>query len=80
MLPGHSSLLHSSHSSFADPEQTSPPLAGVGLLQGLFLLRLPPPHVTEQVDHVVHSPHPPCTKIKQLHQTFYNLFHLIVSG
>ena len=58
ILPGHSLLLHSSN-SLAEPEQTFPSWAGVGLSQGLFLLRLPPPHDTEQDDQAVHSPHPP---------------------
>ena len=46
--------------SFASPMQSIPPSGG-GLLQSLFLVCEPPPHVLLHVDHDVHNPHWPST-------------------
>ena len=44
-----------------EPEQTCPPLAGVGLLHCLVLFWLPPPHVFVQDDQDDHDPQLPFT-------------------
>ena len=41
------------------PEQYAPPLRGLGLLQYLCCLDMPPPHDLEQTLNLVQTVHPP---------------------
>ena len=63
-LLGQGSVLHAF--DFSVPccrGQVFPPLDGAGLLQALFWVCFPPPHVAEHTDHAFHSPHFPLTNI-----------------
>lgn len=48
----------------APPTQSAPPLEGGGLSHDRCLVRMPPPHVCEQVDQLVKPPHCPSTENK----------------
>ena len=61
VLPGHP-LVAQFWVSVDVPEQSCPPLAGLGLVQDRFLDWVPPPHVTEQELHDPYPLHPPLTK------------------
>lgn len=63
LTPGQASGLQLLVSMFPPiEEQSEPPLRGTGLVQFLVLTWVPPPQVTGQEDHWVHSSYPPATE------------------
>ena len=60
----HSGLLHSLESELVEPStsHSSPPYCGAGLLQFLFLVRIPWPQVAGQELHASHCDQLPCTR------------------
>ena len=60
ILPEQASLLHL-RVRFGSPSHFAPSLEGGGLLHSRYLVRIPPPQVCEQDDHLPKGPHCPST-------------------
>ena len=61
LLPGHASELQIPV-SVSEPVHGAPPFAA-GIASGLVRVLVPPPQVTEQVDHLPYSPHSQSTAL-----------------